>query len=61
MTDIKLCDVATRLIESCRDCNQELDENGKSLDGLSFDRWLDKKRKELKRQKLDFVIDEYRG
>ena len=45
MTDIKkLCDKATELIESCWDCNQKLDENGKPVDGLTFDERLDKKR-----------------
>lgn len=61
MTDIKkLCDDATRLIESCWDCNQELDENGKPVDGLTFDERLDKKRKELKDKELGFIIDESR-
>lgn len=61
MTDIKkLCDKATELIESCWDCNQKLDENGKPVDGLTFDERLDKKRKELKDKELGLIIDESR-
>lgn len=40
-------DKMTDLIESCWDSNQELDENGKPLDGLTFDERLAKKMEEV--------------
>lgn len=43
----KVCDDATDIIVSCWDSNQECDENGKPLDGLTFDERLNKKMKEL--------------
>lgn len=39
----KKVDNMTDLIMSCWDCNQEQDENGKPVDGLSFDERLQKK------------------
>lgn len=42
------CDDMTNIIVSCWDSNQECDENGKPLDGLTFDERLSKKIKELK-------------
>ena len=41
------CDRMTDIIISCWDCNQELDENGKPIDGLTFDERLEKRTKEL--------------
>ncbi len=43
-------DRMTELIESCWDSNQELDSNGKPIDGLTFDERLEKKLKELRGQ-----------
>ena len=43
-------DEMTDLIVSCWDSNQECDENGKPLDGLTFDERLAKKRQELRGQ-----------
>jgi hypothetical protein len=43
----KKVDNMTDLIVSCWDSNQELDENGKPIDGLTFDERLTKKMKEL--------------
>lgn len=40
-------DDMTDLIISCWDCNQECDENGKPLDGLTFDERLSKKMEEV--------------
>lgn len=42
------CDRMTDLIISCWDSNQPCDEDGRPLDGLSFDERLAKKTKELK-------------
>lgn len=39
----KACDNMTELIVSCWDSKQELDENGKPLDGLTFDERLAEK------------------
>jgi len=44
----KACDDMTELIISCWDSNQELDENGKPLDGLTFDERLAAKTANLK-------------
>ena len=43
-------DRMTELIIECWDSNQELDENGKPVDGLTFDERLNEKVKELKGQ-----------
>ena len=40
-------DNMTDLIISCWDSNQELDENGKPVDGLTFDERLAKKMEEV--------------
>lgn len=40
-------DDMTDLIISCWDCNQECDENGKPLDGLTFDERLEKRMNEI--------------
>lgn len=56
----KACDDATELIESCWDCNQELDENGKPIDGLTFDERLDKKLAESDDLAVNNVIAEVR-
>ena len=44
----KKVDDMTDLIISCWDSNQPCDENGKPLDGLTFDERLNKKMKEIK-------------
>jgi len=41
------CDDMTDLIISCWDSNQECDENGKPVDGLTFDQRLQKKIRDL--------------
>ena len=43
----KVCDDATDIIISCWDSNQECDENGKPLDGLTFDERLNQRMAEL--------------
>lgn len=43
-------DFLTKLIESCWDENQPLGNDGRPLDGLSFDERLTLKRKELRGQ-----------
>ena len=41
------CDIMTDLIISCWDCNQELDDDGKPIDGLTFDERLERKMSKL--------------
>ena len=48
-------DYITDVIVSCWDSNQECDENGKPLDGLTFDERLDLKIKELEDDKKDLM------
>lgn len=55
----KSCDDMTELIISCWDSNQELDENGKPVDGLTFDERLEKKIQNLKgtdKEVMDQVV-----
>ena len=40
-------DDMTDIIISCWDCNQELDQDGKPVDGLTFDERLEKRMKEV--------------
>lgn len=48
MSDFKKkVDDATDIIISCWDSNQELDDNGKPVDGLTFDERLQKRLNEL--------------
>ena len=53
----KACDDATDIIISCWDSNQECDENGKPLDGLTFDERLEKKMNELKNDDVKNIIE----
>jgi len=46
----KQIDDLTDIIVSCWDSNQPLDENGKPLDGLTFDERLNNKIKEMRGQ-----------
>ena len=43
----EIVDDMTDLIVSCWDCNQELDQDGKPVDGLTFDERLEKRMKEV--------------
>lgn len=56
----KACDDATELIESCWDENQELDETGKPVDGLTFDERLNKKIAESDDVEVNNIINEVR-
>ena len=40
-------DNITDIIISCWDCNQELDQDGNPVDGLTFDERLEKRMKEV--------------
>ena len=56
MKDFKQqCDDMTDIIISCWDSNQECDENGKLLDGLTFDERLSKKLEELEEEDKKFM------
>lgn len=55
------CDRMTEIIESCWDSNQELDENGKPIDNLTFDERLNKKLSELKGQDKVLMNEILRG
>lgn len=48
----------TNLIISCWDSNQECDENGKPLDGLTFDQRLAKKMEEIEDQTEKFILED---
>lgn len=56
----KSCDDMTELIISCWDSNQELDENGNPVDGLTFDERLAKKIENLEGQDK-LVMDQVVG
>lgn len=56
----KACDDATELIMSCWDENQELDETGKPVDGLTFDERLNKKIAESDDVEVNNIINEVR-
>lgn len=48
----------TDLIISCWDSNQELDENGKPIDGLTFDERLSKKLAELEDDTEKMILED---
>jgi len=56
----KACEDMTELIISCWDSNQELDENGNPVDGLTFDERLSKKTADLKGEER-LVMDQVIG
>ena len=59
MSDFKkICDDAADIIIACWDGNQPCDENGKPLDGLTFDERLNKKMAELEDGEVKKVIDD---
>lgn len=51
-------DNMTDLIISCWDSNQELDENGKPVDGLTFDERLKKKMAEVEDDTEKFILND---
>lgn len=51
-------DNMTDLIVSCWDSNQELDENGKPVDGLTFDERLKKKMVEVEDDTEKFILND---
>ncbi len=54
----KQVDNMTDLIISCWDSNQELDENGKPIDGLTFDERLSQKMKELNNPVDKMIVED---
>lgn len=54
----KKVDDMTDLIISCWDCNQECDDNGKPVDGLSFDERLQKKISEINDKTEKFILND---
>ena len=51
-------DNMTDLIISCWDSNQECDENGNPLDGLTFDERLAQKMKEVKDETEKAILED---